>query len=678
MADITAQEAAQRAMKQKDSCEKYRDNRLSRILEMNQAYYGKFRPSPRGRSGIPMPFFAKYVDEVKARVDNSPIVKFHHGKDSQIMLAKKVQGACEIHRSPSQGDWNRIDRQGKFMSIFSGVIVYDKFAERNPKFHDVLEAIAIEDFYFEATGGNNLEDHAFVGKGNIFRSKSDLEALAESGVYDKKMVASLLRDGSSAKYKELQRGYINRYEKFKALGLDMSGENYIGEDQYALAQWQMTIGGKRYLLTFDMIQGHPVRFVPLKEVWGSNLYSMVLAQTHEDPHTVLCKSPADDMWPIAEWLRVQANYLIDHATKQIWGQTVYDPNFIEGAELEWQRPGQLSIGRAYQGQPLEKGIFQITTPDKTVVTIDMMKYFEDLMASVVGVAPQDATEEQAKVAVMFGNLQKVSAKLGVYNHSYSEAWNKLALRYVWGLKENMDEKMMVKLIGDRGVEWDELAKNELTDAEDMDLEVVGAEVELEMSEARKMKQNKAISDILSNPTLLNEFNVRVLGEEIVRTAGFKEETIRRAMDKQSYGSERIVAHAAMAIELILRGKKVDLYRGADISFLEYINDFAVENDLKPQDQIAIIQYGRAHIPIVVKNMALKASTQLAQKGVTPDKLNAPGGAPAGASPAPAAPGSPLAPPGAQPAPGGAIPPQNLGRGAPPGVVPSMGAGVITR
>lgn len=610
--ELTAERASQIAMQQLDSCEKFKQPRLAQILEMQEAIYGKFRPMARGRSGIPMPFFSKYVNELKARIDDSPTIKFKHTKDSQILLARKVQGACDIDRSPSEGDWNRIDRQAKFMAITSGVIVYDKFAESTPEFHDILEAVDVFDFMFEPTGGNDLEKHAFVGKANIFRSQSELEMLADEGVYIKENIDRLISQSSGDKWKAIQKQYLNRYERFKAMGMDVgAGEgNYIGESQYPLAQWQMSYGGKRYYLVFDQITGIPLRFSPLKQVFKSNLYSMVLAQTHEDPHTVLCKSPGDDMWPIAEWLRVQANYFIDHATKRLWGQKGYDPNFFpDPSQLEWYRPDQLVIMTGYQGRPLRDGFVEFTTPDESSVTINMMQYFENMLASLAGVSPAEGTMEDQKVGVLFGNLQKVSALLGVYNKSYSEAWHKVATRYAWGLKEHMTEARMVKYMGERGVEWDEFAKNELSEKTDFEIEIVGANIELEMSEAKKKKQTDFLTSVLNNAEALKETNVRVLIEEGARSAGFDESSVKRIMNKNSYESERIVSHASTAIEQVLKGKKPDLYRGADISFLEYINDYVTETDLKDEEAIALIQYGQAHMQIVVKNMAIKAAIQ---------------------------------------------------------------------
>jgi hypothetical protein len=611
------------ASNQMDDCDKIRQPRLIIISEMMDAYYGKNRPSLLGRSNIPIPFFAKYIDEIKSRIDESPTIKFKHTKNSQILLARKVQAATDRDRSPSQGDWNRKDRMSKIMALFSGVGVYDKFSESAPDYESYLEPVDIFDFWFEATGGSDLEDHAFVGKGPFFRTKDELETMVENGVYDKKMVDDLLNSGGSSEYKEDLQKYISKYQRARALGMDLDG-TFIGQEVFPCMNWQMTIGGQRYFLTFEAISKKPLRFKKLKDVYGSNLYSLVMWQTHEDPHLVLSKSPADDIWPIAEWLRVQANYLMDSQTKKLWGQRAYDPDFFpDPSQLIWSRPDQLIQAKSYGGKPISQGVYEFRTDDNVTATVDLLEYFENFMASVAGVSPAEGgSNEDQKVGIMFGNLQKVSSRLGVYNKSYNECWNKIAVRQVWGLKEHLSEPMMVKIIGESGVEWDDLKKEELTSKTEFDIEVVGSNVELEMSEAKKTKQMNSLDSISKDPEQMKQVNPKFLVEEKLRVNGFSEDSIKRAMNVDNMGSEKSISHAAMGIEKILRGKKVKPYRGADIAFLQYINDFAADNDLDDQKAVDIINYGREHLKIVVKNMALKASLQLSSKGITPDQMQA--------------------------------------------------------
>ncbi len=611
-----AQKAAKMASLQMTSVDQFKQKRLIRIQEMEEAYYGKVRPVLKGRSNIPVPILAKYVDEIRSRLDETPIVKFGHKRESQIILARKVKGAWEIDSDAVHGDFARKDRMQRTLAIFSGIGVYDFYSESYPDYKACLDVVDIHDFYFEPTGGSDLENHAFVGKANIFRSKSYIENMAKEGIYDKDQVRKLQLLMASDDYKKMQTTYLNRYDRYRALGLDMQTNQYIGESFVSVAQWEMEIGGERYFLVFDQVSGEWLRFEKLKDVLGTDLYSMVMWQTHEDPHNVLSKSPCDDLMPLAETYRVKLNQLIDNSTKRIWGQRAFDPNFFpDPAQLEWSRPDQLVMARSYNGRPISQGVYEFQTQDATNDTIGLMQHLDNLLATVAGVSPQDVSNDQQKVGVLFGNLQKVSARLGIYNKSYNEAWQKIALRYIHGLKTNMTEKRLVQILGEKGNEWDELSKNELVSNADFDIAVTGSNVELEMNEAMKKKQETSLNELRQDPDLKKELNTKWMAEQYLRISGFKEDDIRRGMDTKTYGNESMISHAAMAVEKIIKGKKPDMFEGADTVFLTWLLDYVRDNKLPIEKETQILSYGKKHMPIVIRNMTLRASMQSTAQGV---------------------------------------------------------------
>ena len=616
--------ASSMAQKQLETCEKFKQARLSKIQEMEEAYYGKVRPILKGRSNIPIPILAEYVDEIKSRLDENPTLKFSHKRNSQILVAKKVQAAIELDSSPARGDYARKDRMQRTLAIFSGLGIYDYYAESYPDYKACLDIVDLADFFFEPTGGSDLEDHSFVGKANIFRTIEYLEDMAAEGTYDKKQVERLKTKTGTDDYKKIQTTFLNRYDRYKALGVDMNNNQFIGQNFVSLAQWEMEIGSERYFLVFDQLTGEPLRFEPLKDVFKSNLYSFTLWQTHEDPHNVLSKSPCDDIYPIAETYRLKLNQLIDNSTKRIWGQRAFDPNFFpDPSQLEWNRPDQLIIAKSYQGKPISQGVYEFKTEDATVGTIDLLRHLDGLLSRISGVSPQDSTQDNQKVGVLFGNLQKVAARLGGYNKSYNECWQKLGLRMVWGLKEHMTEPMMVKTIGERGVEWEELRSNELDHKPDFDISVVGSNVELEMSEAVKKKQSDALMLLAKDPEFKKEMNPKALVEEMLRIGQFEEDRIRRIMDTKNYGNEKIIAHAAMAVEAVLKGKEPKMYQGADIAFMNYILDFVRDNNVEMDKFMKLISYGQAHSEIVIRNMTQEASKMLSAAGVPPTAIQPP-------------------------------------------------------
>jgi hypothetical protein len=81
--------------------------------------------------------------------------------------------------------------------------------------------------------------------------------------------------------------------------------------------------------------------------------------------------------------------------------------------------------------------------------------------------------------------------------------------------------------------------------------------------------------------------------------------------------------------MILQGKRPKKRMSADTSFIEYIINFANDKELKMNEFVALMEYAKAHLPIVKKNMvrrALSIRNELvinrAKSGIEdPNKLN---------------------------------------------------------
>ncbi len=650
-----------------DTWEKGTSKRLAQIQEYELTYYGNVRPSLTGRSNFPFPVMAKYVDELKGRLDELPSFKFEHeGRYSQLLIARKIQAAIDKLKKPQMGDWARNDRMARTNSIFAGYAAYD-FATQidgDKGFMAPVRPIDHNDFVFEMFAGSDLERHVAVGEFPLFRTETDLDLGVEDGMYDAAQVARLKRSANDESFKKTTTAMMGRFQRYKAIGLDVEANTYIGQRCFGLAQLQVTFEGNRYLNTFDYATGISIRFEPLKEVFksGKGEYSIKLYQTHEDPNVVMCKAPVDDMYSISEGMRVKVNQVFDASTKQLWSQTIYDPDFFpDPSQLEWKRPDQLIVGRAHNGKPLSDGLHKIQTTFDFGSNIDFVKWLDTFLAQVVGIDPSTVSEENQRVGVLFGQLQKSGARLGVQNKSYSEMWSKGLRTVLHGMKDNMDESMLVKLVGSKGVEWDSLSKDELGDVDDYGIIVEGSNVEAEMNEAMMKRRETALNDIMADPDMKKQVSPRWLVEERLKAGKFPAEEIRRATDTKNYGSEESIARADLAIELILKGKDPKPYIGADIAFMQYILDYA--NRLSDADQrtaqerIRILHYGKIHTSIVVKNMAAQAASELGSKALGGPTPGMPPGAPTPPSGgAPGAPG-PIPPPNAPPGPGAPTAPQ---------------------
>lgn len=646
-----AEEAVRIATKLIDTWEKATRPRLNDIQEKEENYFGKVRPRTSGRSNFPVPVLARYVDEMKSRLDESPTHKIDSKvSPSRKLIGKKASAIIDDLKKPTKGNWNKGDRNSKHLAMFAGYNAVDFYSEDNDgKFKLCFDPIDHNEFVFEVGGGNDLEKHSGVGRFPIWRTKGELKSRAETGVYNKEQVAKVIVRYNGSEFKKNDEFFKSKLERYKSLGIDILNNDYMGQQAYPLAQMQMTLdfghGPERFLITFDYGSGVWVRFEPLKDVFPSGMYSIDLWQTHEDQNNVMCKAPVDDIFPFAEGIRVKVNQLFDNHTQQIYGQTGYDPNYVpDPSQLPWRQSSQLTKMRAYGGKPISQGIYRFDTKDMTESTIKFADWMDNFLVSVVGINPNDVSDEVQKVGIMFGQLQKSSARMGTYNKSYREMWERLLYRALWELKEHLDEKQAIQIIGTRGVEWHEFVGSELEDPADFDILIEGANVELEMSEARKKHQEESFSIVLKDPDLKKEMNPRKTVEMILKIGEHPDEQIKSLMDVANYGNEEMLARADLACEEIIKHNyaigdlpqgekgtpiwsdklKPKLYPGADISFMQYILDYANKLDEDEHDKrTSLIAYGRAHKQIVVKNMAQKGLSELSKKGITPDQVKMP-------------------------------------------------------
>ncbi len=614
-----------------DTWDTFARTRLNEIQEKEENYFGKVRPRTSGRSNFPVPVLSRYVDEIKSRLDESPNLKVGSNVSiSRKLIGKKAQAVIEDLKKPQKGNWNKYDRNSRQLAIFAGYNAVDFYSEDvDGNFFLRFDPIDHNEFIFEAGGGNDLEKHSGVGRFPIWRTKGELESRAKSGTYDADQVKKIVSRYGASDFKKNDEFFKSKNQRYKALGIDIDNNDYMGQPVYPLAQLQMTLdlgnGNERYLLTFDYGSGIWVRFEPLKDVFPSGMYSIDLWQTHEDQSNVMCKAPVDDIYPFAEGIRVKVNQLFDNHTQRIYGQTGYDPNFVpDPSQLPWRQASQLTKMTSYNGKPISQGIHQFKTEDMTNSTLEFVKWMDEFLTSVVGINPNDVSEEVKKVGILFGQLQKTSARMGVYNKSFKEMWERLGQRALYEMRAFLKEKQTIQIIGTKGAEWHDFVGKELEHPSDFDILAEGSNVELEMNESKKKNQQKSFDILLKDPDLKKELNPRKATEVILKIGEWSDEEIRSLMDVQNYGNEEMLGRADLACEQIMKGKEPDIYPGADVAFMQYILDTANKLDSDEAEmKIRLLTYGQAHKSIVIKNMANKAVNELALKGITPDKINTP-------------------------------------------------------
>lgn len=594
----------------------YRQGRSKAWKLIEDHYYGRVKAGLPGRFNVPFPVMAGFIDTWVSKVDDAPYLRFEPRTEAYYRTNKKVEALWESVASPNDGfDIESVDLGAKKLAAMSGRAIYKAYGESVDGFKFRTETVDHYDFSCDPMGGGIFERHNFAHQDNIWKSADDLGEGADSGFYDKRSVAMLSASMGSDETKQEGGMYKNRSTRLEALGLPGDTYNYRGEacDEFieSVTRW----GGRRYHVIWTYRKGVILRAVPLVEDFRSDLMPWTSWAVKFDPPNFWSPGPADDMVAVAEVIRILLNQELDNRQKQNWGQRAYDPDvFPNGSELEWRPNGLVTVRTGLtQTRQIGTGIYEFQTP-QLGGTINLVQWLDSFTGQKTGVtAATQGNAEDAKVGIYQGNMQQVADRFGLYNKNYVKCYADIGRRFLWAAHEHITGKEAVRIIGEKGVQWEYLKGREVDPT--VSVLVKSSATEMQVGQMKKDRKAQALEKIYANPKLVDQVNRKWLVENILVAGDFDDAEIRNAQDLGNDGSREVMARAAEAIEDILSGKSPKLFRGATTGFQQKILDFALDNtddDLKLY--LKLTEYASAHDQIVMENTARKAASAAVKAG----------------------------------------------------------------
>lgn len=619
------------AVQQLEAGVKLRQPRLDTIKKIEDLYNNKIVATIDNRINVPIPFMAGHIDTMHAKIDSRPTVNFEPIYEGDAKVAEKVTAAFRRDSSSMKGSWARKDRQEKKLALMSGRGISKIYSESpKGKYKTNYDVVDYHDFVCEGTQGH-LEDMLYKGQMNIFRTPAELKTKAQMGFYDTNQVNILLGRTNDGNFKRNEDLYKNKINRLQSLGLDPESNGYIGQKVVNLTEWVMDYEGKSCYLVFDYTTGTWVRcdltakVFPSGEDYPNGLSPWISWATHDEAFAFWTKGFGDDVMPVAEAMRIIINQILNNTMRRNQPMRAVDPSvFPDPNELEWDRPDDLVVSNP--GKDPRSGIYTFETPEISA-SINLAQYLDQFLGKKTGVTAdaQGAADRDVKVGVYYGNVQQVADRIGAVEKNYNESYAEKGYRYWCGLREHMTESKLVKLIGHRGVQWDLLTKEEVTESGDLDLVVSGGSQEAELNAVKQKQQSEAIAAVTGNPEFAPLVSKKWIIENSFKLAGFTDEDIQRALDVEGDGNDDLMKEAAHAIELILDGKTPRLNRGANTAFLQKLLDFDADNldyikldkngkqsgiDKKMKDKSDRLRaYADAHYEIVILNMKRRAMMQ---------------------------------------------------------------------
>ena len=575
--------------------------------DIEDAYYNRTKKNIKGKFNVPVPVVPGFVDTWLSQIKSPIDLTFGQSESADYRASKKIQGFYTEVKDNDDHDWRLLDEDGKKFACLYGKADYEYQATSDPKYQSNLELIDPYDMIDDPMGGSDTEKFRFRMRDNIFKSKESLKEGVDRGTYNARQITLLINGMKDETLVDNDTPYQSKKNRFIGLNADNLTYNYAGQTLYRLVVAGTTYNSQRYYVVFNRETGLWIRCELLKDVFKSNLWPWTGWKPNAEAFVSLPKAPVEDIMPIAEVIRVLVNQEIDNRNKRNYGQRAYDPGmFPNGAELEWRQDGLVAVKAGESRiRPIQSGIYQFETPEMQG-TINLVNWMDQFLKEKTGVNSEAQGQSgQDRVGIAFLNVQQSAERMKKANEARQKCWKAIGRRFVWGLKEHMRAPIPVRILGEKGYTWDQLARVEINPDLDIKIATLG---DAASDEIKKKSLRETLSTL--TPQELMVINPKRSARIKFLAADVDEDTIMEIFDMTDEESKEALSMASQMIQNVLHGKPIKKpYRGATTGFLQKILDFTQDEDLPDDKYAALIQLAEMHKKIVAENMMRKATEQ---------------------------------------------------------------------
>lgn len=614
--DQLATEAVDIAIRQIMACSEFKKPRIERLSKYWRLYDGKIDKKLRQLFNVPIPVFPGMVDTLNAQYDTPINLNYKEGDPSDYFKVNKINGAfqMEIMNTAHTSKWDSKLRMARKYSIMEGRGILEYTVASDPEYYSELNNVLLKNFNFQPRGGLYLENHLFAGTEDVEKTRYELERGAMSGVYDKGQVKLLIERACDRDY--LPSEDMTKSEalsRFKPMGLDPDNHSYVGQSVFKLASHILEIKGERYYLCFHPWTRTWLRFEKWSEISSSDLYPWVTFATHEDDENFLSKSYGDDLYASADAIVAMFNQELTNREKRNFGARAYDKDMFKDVrklDESMHRPDAIIPADTQGGtKRISEGIYEFKVGELggTVNLIDWITGTMGRNTGATDLAQGSVGEVSKKASVTFAEQKSVSKRIGWGAQPFQDMMADLGKRYIYGLKDHMPSKMAIRTLGEGGWDWDEITRMDLNTKRDVDVLINSTDQQVQDSEIKAKRRSEALSLLINSQNI----NSQKRDEEILKSVGdYSDEEIAEFLDIKTYSDRKAVAKASESIQMILRGKKPELWYGANTAFMQKIVDFANDKRSTLGEKFQqLIDYAMAHTDIARQNVERKAVEQ---------------------------------------------------------------------
>ena len=575
---------------------RHKAGKISNWQKNEEMYYQKKKPTVANRANVSLGRMQEFVHTLWSKIDNPLIFKFTKRKESQL---KRVNLLNSLRQSDANDDyWDIKDLVGKKQGIIYGRAVYNYYADSLEGYKAHLENVDVYDFLIDpSAGGIDIERANYMGDYSVILNKKQLEAGVKNKEYDKIQVKELTTGNGNKDDKTIEEQ--NKVNRTIDTGI-VSKEVENKTDQFKFWRWYETFEGVRYYVLMDN-KGHWIKVEKMSDVFASNLYPYWTWASFPDLTEFWTPSYCDYAREIFMAQDVSINQMLDNAEAINKPMKVVNTGAIEDlSQLKYRRDGYIPTKGNFDA---DKAIQIIQTPsiDTPMIVFDKLETIQE-KASGVTAGGKGVEDTDGRVAIYEGNQAAAADKFGLLNKSYSFGYDRFAKLYEAGVREHLNKKVAVDIVGTSGVEVTKISKRDLFKKDDK----YGVLVESSANDVANDIQEQTIKNqFLISQALNPEVNQKKVFELQAKIVGFTEDEIKEMQDTSAFGNQELMSEAERDIENILDGEVLKPNRNANNAYRQRILDYMTdhEEDIKMEVFQRFAVYFQSLEQIVMRNEA---------------------------------------------------------------------------
>lgn len=610
-------EIVAQALAEIDFARQYKAGKIKNWQRNEKLFYGAKESTESSRANVDLSGMAEHAETLLSKVDNPLVFKYLKQKESQRQRVERLNALRRI--DANKGYWDLKDIAVKKQCIIYGRGIFSYFADSiDGKYRSNLVPVDVYDFLVDpSAGGLDLELAMYMGRYGVVKTKKDLKKGVKDGIYLKYETSELIEGSSNAT--NVTREDINKQPRRRDQQVWTTQTEISGSDKYIFWEWYTTYDGERYYLLLNETGSRAIRVEKLKDIFASDMFPFWTYAYVPDMTEFWTPSPCDRVREMLLAQGVSINQMLDNAEQVNKPQRVVSVGAIEDfASLKYRKDGiikvkgDLDVNKAYQ---------VVSTPsiNTPLQVYDKLEYIIQKASGVT--AGAKGVSEEDKVAVYEGNQANVADRFGLFNKSYSFGYSAFARLYEHGVREHLNKKVAIDIMGPDGVDIEFVNKRDIFRKNDeFTVMVESSSAELMVSELEK--KNKIA--FLTQESQNGNINPKKATEMKMQIAGFNEEEIRQLMDTSEFGDAELMSEAERDIESILDGKDIKPNQSATTAYKQRFVDYMVDHS-EDFDEFTLARF-TAYIdslePIIMENMVRMANQQIAKEGLAnPDMPN---------------------------------------------------------